>query len=136
MKLIAKIQNKSIIFERLGIAEDFLSKMDGKRVLITIENLPRSGAQNRMLWGLVYDSIVLAIQKETGQDADDIHDYYKTKFLRRRLTNGQVVVGSTARLNSKEFSEFVEQVKASASVEFLVTVPETFEVESLIQSGL
>jgi len=136
MKLIAKIQNKSIIFERLGIAEDFLSKMDGKRVLITIENLPRSGAQNRMLWGLVYDSIVLAIQKETGQDADDIHDYYKTKFLRRRLENGQVVVGSTARLNSKEFSEFVEQVKASASVEFLVTVPETFEVESLIQSGL
>jgi len=136
MKLIAKIQNKNIIFERLGIAEDFLSKMDGKRVLITIENLPRSGAQNRMLWGLVYDSIVSAIQKETGQDADDIHDYYKTKFLRRRLENGQVVVGSTARLNSKEFSEFVEQVKASASVEFLVTVPETFEVESLIQSGL
>lgn len=134
MKLLAKVQNKQLVFERLGIAEDFLSKMDGKRVLVTIENLPRSGKQNRMLWGLVYDSIVSAIQKETGQDAEDIHDYYKTKFLRRRLENGQVVVGSTARLKSKEFSEFVEKVKASASVEFLVTVPETFEVESLIQS--
>ena len=124
MKFSAQIRNKEIYYDRIGDLEDFLGKKDGAFVDVHIVDKTRTGQQNRFLWGVVYDSIVEAVERETGQDRNDIHDFYKTKFLRRRLKNGEVVVGSTARLKTGEFKDYVEKVRADAAVRFHVVIQE------------
>jgi hypothetical protein len=136
MKFIAKIVGKEIVFERKNVAEDFLAKMDGKTVLVTVENPPRSDKQNKMYWGLVLNAIVQAIHESTGQDKDDIHGYFKAKFLSKTMyINGKLVpsIKSTTKLTTSEFSRYIEQIKAEAATEFGIQVPETYEIQNLLE---
>lgn len=136
MKFIAKIVGKEIVFERKNVAEDFLAKMDGKKVLVTVENPPRSDKQNKMYWGLVLNAIVQAIHESTGQDKDDIHGYFKAKFLSKTMyINGKLVpsIKSTTKLTTSEFSHYIEQIKAEAATEFGIQVPETYEIQNLLE---
>lgn len=74
----------------------------------------RTGAQNKLLW-----AIYTEIAAETGHTPEEIHEAMKAKFLPRRVvTVGNeelVVLGSSAKLDVKEFSDFVEQVQMFAA---------------------
>lgn len=81
----------------------------------------RSGAQNRLLW-----AIYTAMAEHTGHSPEEVHEAMKSKFLPRRVvTVGNeelVVLGSSAKLDVKEFSDFVEQVQMFASQELGIVV--------------
>lgn len=135
MKLIAKIVGKEIVFERFNIADDFLAKADGKRVLVTIEDLPRTGKQNKMYWGLVLNAIVQAVHESTGQDKEDIHGYFKAKFLSKTMyINGKLVpsIRSSTKLTTSEFSRYIEQIRAEAATEFGIQIPETYDIQNML----
>jgi hypothetical protein len=100
-----------------------LGNAEGKQVLVSIKEVKRtrSGAQNRLLWGYIYPPIV-AVFREQGNavDAEDVHLYCKQHVgkLKQVLVtpDGEVLhtIGSTTRLSTTEFSDYVEAVRAWA----------------------
>ena len=86
------------------------------RVEITPHRAKRSGEQNKLLWALYTE-----IAKGTGHTAEEIHEALKIKLLpRRQITVGDqvlVIPGSTTKLDTSEFSDYVERVQAWAATE-------------------
>jgi len=83
----------------------------------------RSLAQNKLMW-----LWFACIESETGQYAQDIHDYYCLKFLPRDitdLTSGEMVRvgGHTSTLTSEAFTDFLNKVQADAATELGITLP-------------
>ena len=81
----------------------------------------RSNEQNKLLWA-IYNEIAT----ETGNDAADIHEAMKARFLPPvmvKLGEDEVAInGSSAKLDVGEFSEFVEKVQAFAASELGIQV--------------
>lgn len=83
----------------------------------------RSLPQNRLMW-----MWFACISSETGQSADDIHDYYALKFIPRFITSLETgievrVPGKTSTLTTEAFTEFLNQVQADAATELGITLP-------------
>src|SRR4051794_32304271 len=77
--------------------EEFLHANEGKTVTIELEKHERSNSQNSYYW--VYLGV---IERETGQNADEVHEWAKRKFLPPRFikVNGEEmkIPGSTTDL--------------------------------------
>lgn len=84
----------------------------------------RSLSANAYYWVLI--SI---LEGETGQDSDSLHDFFKTKFLPKRNVvfrqtgESTEVQGSTAALDSFNFFEYVEKIRAFAIQELNIYLP-------------
>lgn len=90
---------------------------------ITRKAKRRSLPQNRLMW-----LWFACISQETGQYAQDIHDYYCLKFLPREitdLTSGEMVRvgGHTSTLSTQAFTDFLNKVQADAATELGITLP-------------
>lgn len=117
MKLYTKIQNGVLVPQEKGKFRDALSKNEGNWCEVDFGGRDRSIQQNKYYWGV----IIRTIADDTGQDEDDIHDYLKTKFLRRKVNiEGEeaVVVGSTASLDTAEFEDYAEKCRVHAGEKF------------------
>ena len=82
---------------------------------------PRTLSQNALMW-LRFS----CIEKETGTDKLDIHDFYCRKFLIRQIcVSGHAisVVGSTSKLNTIQMKNFMDKVQADAAAEFGINLP-------------
>ena len=81
----------------------------------------RSLNQNKWFW-----LCMTCIEKETGTDRNDAHDFMCTKFLRRKaVINGteKDVIYGTSKLNTDQFGEFMEKVIAYTGQELGITLP-------------
>lgn len=90
-------------------------------VRIVRKTQPRTISQNSLMW-MWYK----CMEEATGQNKEDFHDYYKTKFLSRQIVVGSrwvTVTGSTTDLNTLQMTDFLEKVKADAATEFGITLP-------------
>lgn len=71
--------------------------------------------QNGLYW--LYLQV---IEAETGNFADDLHEYFKRKFLTPRdlnIFNDKIKVpGSTAVLNKVDFSEYMNKIEALTGI--------------------
>ena len=122
MKLVidfSKDRDKLKLFETL--------KMLKKQVyIVTIEKKKEKRSLNANAYYWVLMSI---LEKETGQDQDSLHDYFKTKFLQKRKVvfkqtgEENEVQGSTAELDSFNFFEYVDKVRAFAIQELDIYLP-------------
>lgn len=122
MKLVidfSKDRDKLKLFETL--------KMLKKQVyIVTIEKKKEKRSLNANAYYWVLMSI---LEKETGQDQDSLHDYFKTKFLPKRKVifkqtgEENEVQGSTAELDSFNFFEYVDKVRAFAIQELDIYLP-------------
>lgn len=86
------------------------------RVAVVPHRAKRTTEQNKLLWALYTE-----IARGTGATAEEVHEGLKLLFLpKRQITVGDQVLlvpGSTARLDTAEFSEYVERVQAWAASE-------------------
>jgi hypothetical protein len=77
-------------------------------VTVSTYNPQRSTTANRRYWALAD-----VVAKKTGHDADEIHDYWKEKFLGTRsieIAGERVVVRpSTKKLGVQKFNEYMER---------------------------
>lgn len=108
-----------------------LGEFEGHVITVTIERQkkPRSINQNRYYWGVVVP-IVHELFIRTGNvvSRDDVHDYLKQEI--GRLGNRHIptpygqkeIPGSTAKLNTQEFENYLDAVRAWAA-EFGVVIP-------------
>jgi hypothetical protein len=90
-------------------------------VKIVRKTEPRTIPQNSLMW-----MWFKCMEEATGQPKEDFHDYYKCKFLTRQIVvRGRwvQVVGNTSSLNTLQFTQFLEKVKADAATEFGITLP-------------
>lgn len=91
------------------------------RITIAQHRERRSPEQNALLWAIYGE-----IAKETGNDAEDIHEAMKFRFL----PPIQIEIGgeaipvppSSRKLDTHQFSQFVEQVQAFAASELGIIV--------------
>ena len=122
MKLVidfSKDNEKKKLFEAL-------KKLKKEPYILTIEKKKdkRSLSANAYYWVLI--SI---LEGETGQDSDSLHDFFKTKFLPKRTIvfrqtgENAEVQGSTAILDSFNFFEYVEKIRAFAIQELNIYLP-------------
>lgn len=85
------------------------------------QSKPRTISQNRLMW-----MWFTCISQETGTPEQDIHDYYCSLYLRKRVDykgHSQEVVIGTSGLTTAQFSEFMDRIKADAASELGIVLP-------------
>jgi hypothetical protein len=111
----------------------------GEKMLVTVKKYrkPRStgkewetGNQNGYYW-----SVVLPIISEwSGHTVDELHEIYKAMFCpkkRYKMKNGREVVINvgTSELNTVEFTEYVERIRAEVAQDGVV-IPDPQKLDS------
>jgi len=113
--------------------------LDGKDVTLTIErSTKRTSQQNRYYWGGVIPIIQYGMQ-EVGvkMSHDQIHELLKYKFLIEDVVtdDGEILmqtIGSTTKLNTVKFNEYIESIREWAWEYLSIEVPEPNTQQQLI----
>lgn len=115
------------------VASELKAMRDGEmRVAISKARATRSLNQNRYWWGVC----VALVSEHTGYTPDEVHELAKQMFIPKRLAfangNGEVVGefvigGTTTRLDTLEFGEFVEAFRMWAAETLDVVIPDPVE---------
>lgn len=78
----------------------------------------RSLDQNAWLWGCIYPLLLSALNAEGWEftDVDEVHEFFKDMFRKTKHINKHTgeaieIPGSTAHMNTLEFSEYCEQLR-------------------------
>lgn len=105
-------------------AKKFASELkifEGDNVLLTLEKKKRkrSNQQSRYYWGVVIPSIKYAMEAKGFflNSKEQVHELMKVKFLKAEIINiatGEIIetIGSTTRLSTLDFENFLEQIRA------------------------
>ena len=86
------------------------------QVTITEYKRNRTLEQNAYLWGVVYPAIRKHVLESTGDNytSEEVHEWIKETFLDgtpKQVMGKYVVVRSTKKLSTKEFSELKERIQ-------------------------
>jgi hypothetical protein len=93
-----------------------IQEFRGKTIELKEYKPKRTNLQNRYYW-----SILKAIEDETGNDKDILHEFFKQKYL-----NFQIIelfdeklfhTPSTTILDTKQFTDYIEKVRIFALTE-------------------
>ena len=102
-----------------------VKRLDIKKVHtveITEKIVKRSLSQNSLYW-----LWLSCLEAETGNDADDLHDYFKKKYLQPTTV---VVFGvvenkyTTTNLDTKQFKAYLDKIQIFASTELAINLPD------------
>lgn len=109
---LAKLKDGNLDFGsdfNRGRFKQFARDNDGKQIRIELPEAKRSDRQHRYYW--LYLEI---IERETGNDANDLHELFKRIFLKpKHLTvmgKEFVIPKSTKDLTKIEFGEYLERI--------------------------
>ena len=78
----------------------------------------RTISQNKLLWLWLN-----CIAQELGYTAQDMHDYFCTKYLSKEVYGAIIVVG-TKDLTTLQFKQFLDNIKVFAATELGITLPD------------
>lgn len=105
-----------------------LARLNGKLVELVVRRRrsQRSLNQNAAYWGIAVE----ILSEHTGYDKETMHEALKEKFASRRdEKTGLLIVESTAKMDTKRFNRYYEDIQRWA-VEFLgVRIPSPNECE-------
>jgi len=117
MRFNATIEDRTFKITNLEAFNDHLRKfVEGEKLIFTLERYKktRSGQQNRY-----YHGVVLAhIAEHTGNSTEELHEIFKRMFLPREFITYKgkeiQIPGSTARLNTLQFTEYIDKIIVEA----------------------
>lgn len=107
---------------------------NGTEVLVTLTEKQdkRTNAQNRAMWGIVYDSLLFGIADAAGYDRHEramakelIHEGLCVKFggtITDKVTGQEVRKFRTSKATKQEFSDYIEWVARFAATEYGIVV--------------
>ena len=115
---------------KLDIPYDYLvelSRLEGQRIELTIrkERHVRSLSQNKYYWGVIIE----ILSNNFGYDKEEMHEALKFKFLKRHEDTQLVTVGSTAKLTTAGFTEYIDDIIRWVSVEYQIVIPSADGIE-------
>ena len=90
------------------------------RIIITKYKRKRTLPQNRYYWGVV----IKILSNHTGYTDDEMHDALKWLFLRVKRDGLPDTCGSTKKLNTDDFNEYLDKIKIWASTEMGCYIPD------------
>jgi hypothetical protein len=95
--------------------KEWMAGQEGKFVKIELDIPLRSNQQNRYYW--MYLAI---IERETGENADDLHEFFRRKLLppEWKTIRGEEVKlpRSTTTLDKFEFGEYLDKISALTEI--------------------
>lgn len=95
----------------------------------TQQRAARSQRQNRFYWGV----LVHELSEHTGFTPDEMHEWLKLRFIPKKLAvcngNGEVidervVGGSTRKMTTTQFEDYMETIRRWAAEELGVFIPD------------
>ena len=104
----------------------WLDSLGNGMYVLTVERVqkPRSNPQNALMW-VWFGVIAQAWSEATGRaiTPQNVHDAYCMMFLPVTMPNGTNLPGSTKRLSTEEFTDFLNKVQADAASEYGIHLP-------------
>lgn len=99
----------------LGRFRQWCKENLGKSLRIEEMKHTRSMSQNKLYW-----LFLEVIERETGNNSEDLHEYFKRVLLKPKwikvLENDIRIPGSTTELTKVEFSEYMEKISALTEI--------------------
>lgn len=90
---------------------------------IKVQREQRSLPQNKLYW--LY---LACLQDETGEHKDNLHDFFKSKFLgvdeRECFGTRFYLPNTTTKLDTLQFKNYLDRIQEFASVELGITLPD------------
>jgi len=105
-------------------AVDYINKLPDKPydVNIKLHKQTRTCPQNRLYWMWIN-----AISKDTGNEPNDLHEYFGNKWLPEisvQMPDGVLHKNqSTTQLNTAEFTAYLDKIQIFASAELGIILP-------------
>lgn len=95
-----------------------LSSLEGKRIELSLqkERNNRTLNQNAYYWGVV----IPILAEHHGYEPDEMHTALKYKFLKKHEDTDLVTTGSTKKLSTVEFGEYLDRIIRWAAQEGIV----------------
>ena len=124
-----EIKNNEIkIDDEIGY-QIWIADLNGKRVRVIVEQetYKRTDPQNKYYWGVVVE----LLSQELGYETEEVHNLLKSMFLKRRvILKGKeyISIGSTAKLSTSQFTDYIEKIKRFSSLELSIIIPESENV--------
>ena len=139
MKHFASVIDGKLTLLAPNLFKEAVRLLDGKDVTLTIERSnKRSSPQNRYYWGGVIPIIQYGMQ-EVGvkMSHDQIHELLKYKFLIQDVVtdDGEILmqtIGSTTKLNTVKFNEYIDNIREWAWEYLSIEVPEPNQQTTII----
>lgn len=106
------------LIQNLDLSKDW-------QVTIEPRKKKRTLSQNRLMWAWI-NGVAAAVREHTGMDADDVHEFFKAKFLTPRLIElgGEVVEHrTTTTLTTAEMTEYMDRIYAFVTSELGILLP-------------
>ena len=75
--------------------------------------------------------VVELLSQELGYETEEVHNLLKSMFLKRRvILKGKeyISIGSTAKLSTAQFTDYIEKIKRFSSLELSIIIPESENV--------
>lgn len=128
-----------VSFNRNALNRHIASLPDG-HYRISVLRGKRTRRQNAQMW-VWLDLMARCFANEFGCTKDDIHGYYKDKFLAKTIDIGGREIRSqrsTTSLTTREMSDYLDRIRADAASEWGITLPDWRDAEStlILQSEL
>ena len=99
---------------------------EGARIELVLrkESKKRSDPQNKYYWGVV----IPTLGEHFGYTKDEMHDALKWLFLQKPESDPPTV-GSTAKMSTEEFNQYIEMIQVWAASDHSVVIPDPDEGE-------
>jgi hypothetical protein len=131
-KIIAEVVNGSLKFDlkQKDILRRWLNNLNGFKVELVIKKYrkKRTIPQNSYYWGIVLD----LISEASGYTTEELHELFKRLFLKKVIKIGGVdyeVSESTSKLNTEQFSDYIEKIKKFAVMKLDLHIPSPDEID-------
>lgn len=123
---LGKIISGNLILDNNDKFRNYLSGLEGKEIELTVEPIRkhRSNNQNAYYWGVVIELLC----GHTGYTSNEMHDALRMLFLMDRRINPPRIK-STTSLDTKEFEEYLTNIRQWASLDLGVYIPDPNEIE-------
>ena len=92
----------------------------------------RTTSQNALMWAWL-DQVAQLVHDDTGTDKDDVHEFFKLKFLpvKTIVISGETkhIPGSTKELSAADMAAYMDKVYAwvTSNLGLILPVPEDVE---------
>lgn len=126
---LCKVESGRLIFENPQRYLAYQKSLEGKPLELVLRKrkTQRSNQQNKAYWGIVIE----ILSKELGYSKDEVHDALKQKFASRiDFVTGLQIMESTAKMNTKRFMEYYQDIQRWAAEFLNCQIPDPNEIDT------